>query len=173
MRPPLCTSSLEHQSATFSRHPSAESVSASSLENARLICSLHREFSVCFAREPIRVRKRSRILLVLVQTCNADASVLPIRSEMRNRRNRGLIAFNASGRIIHNLVTSYPQDIYAQAARVRRYCSEFSFDKNKIKIHDRLKNIKKKMFKKICFRGCSQWISRLSMVMILGLENTN
>ena len=76
LRSSLCTSSLEHQSAALGGHPRAESVSASSLENARLVCSLHSELSVCIAREPKRVRKRARILLVLVQVCNASTREL-------------------------------------------------------------------------------------------------
>ena len=72
LRSTFCATSLEHQSTTLGRHPRAESVSASSFENARLICSLHSELSVCFAREPKRVRKRARILVVLGQTCNVD-----------------------------------------------------------------------------------------------------
>jgi len=83
------------------------------------------------------------------------------------------MAFNAGGRTIHNLVTSYPQDIYAQVASSRRYFNEFSFDKNRAKIHKYLKIIKKKMLKKICCRGSRQWISRLFIVMILSVENNN
>ena len=110
-------------------------MSASSFENARLICSLHSEFSVYFAREPIRVRKRARILLVLIQTCNPGARVLPGRGETSSMCNRGLMTFSAGGHIIHKLATSYPQDFYAQAALDRQNFKEFSFDKNRVRSH--------------------------------------
>ena len=43
------------------------------------------------------------------------------------------MAFSAGAHIIHNLATSYPQDVYAQAAHVRQNIKEFSFDKNRMK----------------------------------------
>ena len=59
------------------------------------------------------------------------------------------MAFSAGGHIIHKLVTSYSQDIYAQAALDRQNFKKFSFDKNRVKRHKYLKINKKKMFKKL------------------------
>ncbi len=60
---------------------------------------------------------------------------LPGRSETSSRCNGGLMAFCAGVHIIHNLVTTYPQDIYAQAAHDRQNIKEFSFDKNRMKCY--------------------------------------
>ena len=89
------------------------------------------------------------VLLVLIQTCNAGARGLLGRSETSSRCNGGLMAFSAGAHIIHNLATSYPQDIYAQAAHDRQNIKEFSFDKNRMKSYKYLKMKKKKMFKKL------------------------
>ena len=171
LRSTLCATSLEHQSTTLGRHPRAESVSASSLENARLICSLHSELSVCFAREPKRVRKRARILVVLGQTCNADSRELPGQMPPDRRLPRRLEAGRTRRWAIHKLATSYPQVIYAQAGRFRQKFTEFSVGKNRANSHKQMINIDKKSNQKMAFLLSGQWISALFVVMIPSIKN--
>ena len=76
MPAPARATTREDLAAVLGSHAGAESVIALSLENARLVSSLHSELSVCFAREPKRFRKRARILVVLGQTCNVDTKAL-------------------------------------------------------------------------------------------------